>query len=147
MNSSNFALPVGCSLGVHKPSVLGFMKHKNTLRDLLWKWLSFSKCRIYRVYDDEGNVAHKSLVIGPNFKFPFLDKGEFEIGPCYTNEKYRGRSIYPYVLRAIAESKPGNRFLMLVEEHNNSSIRGIEKAGFTRIGEIKRTKWGRWVKL
>lgn len=147
MNSSSFALPVGCSLLIYKPSVFGLIKRKNTLHDLLWKLLSFFKCCIYYVYDNKGNVAHKSLVIGPNFKFPFLNKGEFEIGPCYTNSKYRGNGIYPVVLRNIVESKPDSRFLMLIEERNNSSVRGVEKAGFTKVGEVVKTKWGRWIKV
>ena len=94
------------------------------------------KAKIYIAFVDE-KIAHYSYVIPKCYKFPFLGRGDYEIGPCYTNPKYRGRGIYPTILSKIISSETGNGY-MLVSPDNKPSIKGIEKAGFTIIGSCLR---------
>lgn len=129
------------------PSILGVMKKQNSFRDVIWKWISFGRCKIFFIMNEFGDRVHKSMLIGKNYKFPFLKKAEYEIGPCYTQEKYRGRGFYPFVLNYIVEKNPDKKFFMLVADSNKSSIRGIEKAKFKNIGYTQRNRWGRWVRL
>lgn len=110
----------------------------------LWWLLSlgrFQKC--VATYD--GFIAHKSCVIGKNYKFPFLSKSEAEIGPCFTAPDFRGKGIYPYVLRKILSEGGYNGYYMIVRNDNISSIKGIEKAGFERIGFVEK-KNGKWIR-
>lgn len=104
------------------------------------------KARLAHVEDDFGRV-HSSFVVPHNFKFPFLGKKDFEIGPCYTRNDCRGIGIYPDVLKYICSSigDEGSRFFMLVSPENKSSIRGIEKAGFKLTGKVRRSdRLRRW---
>ncbi len=90
----------------------------------------------------EGKIAHTSYVIPKCGKFPFLKKNDHEIGPCYTAPEFRGRGIYPDVIRFICArfSELAGVFYMIVDEGNTSSIRGIEKAGFVCIGKVRKTR-------
>ena len=59
------------------------------------------------------------------------EKNVFTAGDSLTNEKFRGKGIYPYVLKFISREaeKP---IVIYVDENNTSSIKGIEKAGFIK---------------
>ena len=108
---------------------------------LMFFILSFGKARIFYCKDKNNKIIHESYVIPKCRKFPFLNKNDFEIGPCYTDEKYRGLGIYPNILNYITTTygKENSVFYMVVFKDNNSSIRGIEKAGFNYIGEVEKT--------
>lgn len=90
---------------------------------------------------------HASYLLGKSFKFPFLGQDDYEIGPCVTRVDCRGRGLYPDVLRFICHNVggPKSKFYMLVAPSNTASIRGIEKAGFSQVGYVKRSKYlRRW---
>ena len=113
-------------------------------KEKLWWLLSlgrFQKC----VATYGNSIAHESCVIGKNFKFPFLSKTEAEIGPCFTYPQFRGKGIYPYVLKKILSEGGYNGYYMLVHEDNTASIKGIEKAGFKRVGFVEK-KNGKWIR-
>lgn len=107
----------------------------------LYFWLvSFGGCRIW--YLRHGSqVVHTSCVVPRCCKFPFLKKDEYEIGPCVTQEAYRSRGIYQYMLRCITASQPDAVFYMIVRSTNEPSVRGIEKAGFQRCGTVVRSRF------
>ena len=88
-------------------------------------------------------VVHTSCVVPKCGKFSFLKKGDYEIGPCVTSEKFRGRGVYQYVLRHITSQQmfQGANFYMIVREDNFPSVRGIEKSGFLRCGTVTKTRW------
>lgn len=99
----------------------------------------------------DGALAHWSWV---HWKSRLLAAYGFEpdaplIGDCYTAAGYRGRGLYPQVLRHIANDlvsrKPGGRVFVLVAPENTASIRGIEKAGFTRIARLVGVRFLVWV--
>ncbi len=111
------------------------------VRLIFWA-MTNGRAEIVYVVSDDGDIMHTSYLIPKCYKFDFMGKYDFEIGPCVTKEKYRGNGIYPYVLKAITESY-GNgttEFYMIVSDDNISSIKGIEKAGFERCGMVKKTK-------
>lgn len=105
----SFHLVDGLCLEITIPSFLGCLMKRNTLLEFIWKLISFGKCWVFRVKNAAGLVVHKSRLIGWNLKFSFLKKNEYEIGPCYTIEEYRGLGIYPYVLQEITSFMPNNK--------------------------------------
>ena len=97
--------------------------------------------RIYYVADaPSGRVIHTSYVTGPGSKFPFMEKGDLHIGPCFTDPAYRGQGIYRTVLRSIhgENCTRYNRVYMIVHEDNHPSIKGIEAAGLVCVGTVDR---------
>lgn len=108
----------------------------------IWFWfITGGKTKVVYVEKD-GKVIHTSLVVSKCFKFPFMIKGDYEIGPCVTKAEYRGQGVYPSVLNHITSSygDEGTNFYMLVHETNLPSIRGVEKAGFERISTVEKSK-------
>ena len=64
---------------------------------------------------------------------------------CFTNEEFKGKSIYPFVINYIAKDVIINNnqkeVFIIVNSDNVSSIRGIEKAGFTIHTKIKANRF------
>ncbi|HJD23228.1 MAG TPA: hypothetical protein H9694_03680 [Firmicutes bacterium] len=114
-------------------------KHKNHPDSYFFQTISFGKARIYYVRNDAGELMHTSYVVPRCFKFPFLGRGDYEIGPCYTYPLHRGKGLYPATLRFICENLggEGTTFYIIVRNENTPSIRGIEKAGFEYCGDIR----------
>ena len=103
-------------------------------------FMTFGKAKIYYRRADSGQMMHTSYVLPRCFKFPFLNKSDYCIGPCVTYPEFRGKGIYPAVLNAICQSYPTDTiFYMIVSDTNLPSIRGIEKAGFENVGRVKKT--------
>lgn len=95
---------------------------------------------IYYALTDTGEVAHTSCVLGKCYKYPFMTKKDYVIGPCVTNKKFRGKGIYPRVIQAVISDKSKNDtdFYMICEENNFPSIKGIEKAGFLKTAVMEK---------
>lgn len=144
-NSSDCILNVEIKVSVLRLSFFSlFLKEERKnlkvfLTRLYFAIITFFKAKIYIAFVD-GNVAHFSYVIPKCYKFPFLERDDYEIGPCYTDPKYRGNGIYPAVLRMIISSESGNGY-MLVRPDNKPSIKGIEKAGFAIVATCLRTSF------
>lgn len=62
------------------------------------------------------------------------------IGGCSTDEQFRGRNIYPYmliqILHWVKANKLARQVLIFVEPGNTPSINGIEKAGFKKLHHV-----------
>jgi len=113
---------------------------KTTLVRLYFQAMTLGKAKLYYVVDETGRTAHVSYVVPKCFKFSFLDKRDYEIGPCFTAPEFRGQGIYPTVLNYVTENVGANDavFYMVVDDKNVASIRGIEKARFERCGTIRK---------
>jgi hypothetical protein len=94
---------------------------------------------------DEDILIHKSKIFKRSlllksfgFKQPFMT-----IGDAYTNDNYRGIGIYPAVLeRIVCKHLKDSSLYLLVSPDNVPSIRGIEKAGFSKTASLKCLKIG-----
>lgn len=93
----------------------------------------------------EGNIlVHASYLYDTVFLLKSLKKKGPIIGDCYTNKEYRGQSIYPQVINKIALEtliKGAEEVFIVVNQENIGSIKGIEKAGFSKFAAIKGTRW------
>jgi len=88
-----------------KPSLLKlkptkFTSVKDLIIHILWFVFTRGKYRIIYVKDDS-KVIHTTYIIPKMFKFSFMNSNDLEIGPCYTEESYRGQGIYPFVLNWV----------------------------------------------
>ncbi|MDI1323121.1 MAG: GNAT family protein [Algoriphagus sp.] len=97
------------------------------------------KDSLYKILEREtlvhkSKIFHKSMLLNAfGFKGPMI-----LIGDCFTHDGYRGKGIYPAVLRHILkEFIPKNNVYILVSPENIPSIRGIEKAGLRLIGRLR----------
>ena len=140
-------LPIGCKLIRFTPSFLDLLKKRCSMSEYLWSIITAKNYVLFIVKNQDNDIIHKSARIGKCYKLNFLNKDEYEIGPCYTTKSWRGKGIYPFVLKQIISDVPMANYYMFVDEKNLSSIRGVEKAGFTAIGKIKRCSNGVWRKI
>lgn len=115
---------------------------------LLFQFTTRGKAKIYYMTNSD-ELMHTSYVVPQCNKFPFLGKNDYEIGPCFTYPKHRGKGIYPYVLRHICNSfgNSDTTFYMIVDDANIASIKGIEKAGFIKYGVVEVSKYTKRYKL
>jgi RimJ/RimL family protein N-acetyltransferase len=130
-------LPDFLAIRVFEPSWGRLRVTKFTSIWLYIFWFLFSRHR-YKIYfvEDGERVVHLSHLISKNPKFPFLGRGDYEIGPCWTHADYRGMGIYPNVLKRIAEDMTGHseRLYIFAEIDNEASLKGIRKSGFRLVG-------------
>lgn len=101
--------------------------------------LSSNKKRFFIKENDL--VVHQSFLFKKLFLLRIINEIGPTIGDCTTIESYKGKSIYPYVINHIAKEELLNNnqkeVFIVVNSNNESSIRGIEKAGFTMHTKIK----------
>ena len=118
------------------------------LSRIMWCVTTYGKARIFYV-EQEGKILHTSLVVPSCRKFPFLNKCDYEIGPCFTNESARGKGYYPQTLDFIVKTlENASNFYMIVDDANIASIKGIKKAGFIETGYcVIRSKTGKHQKV
>lgn len=138
------------TIRVFDPSIMKGMlipneqyKMKSVLVRILFHLITRGKEKIVYVLDKDDRVVHISYVIPKCVKFPFLNRNDYEIGPCVTHLRYRGQGIYSRVLEYICENlgKESTVFYMIVDSKNLPSIRGIEKTGFQQCGIVEKSKF------
>lgn len=117
------------------------------IKPLPWEFQchNFDGVEDFFIAEDDSGIHHISWVYFRKHRNRFLALGEreAEIKFCLTLPALRGRGIYPRVLLSILEylhSMGIERVFMCVHRDNHSSIRGIEKAGFVRVGENRLKK-------
>ncbi|TDQ19615.1 hypothetical protein DFQ04_1439 [Algoriphagus boseongensis] len=92
------------------------------------------------IFQENGLLIHRSRVF---YKSNFLSNFNFSgplitIGDCFTDDRYRGKGIYPQVLKYLGSKfSPERQVFILVAPENLSSIKGIEKAGFIFLGRLQ----------
>jgi len=90
---------------------------------------------------DDGLLVHQSFLFKKLFLLKIINEVGPTIGDCNTLEAYKGKSIYPYVINYIAKEEllhnNQKEVFIIVNSNNESSIRGIEKAGFKTHTKIK----------
>lgn len=107
---------------------------------LLWYFASLGTMKVYYAENENKEIAFYCTVLRKCIKFKFLKKGNYEIGHCYTFEKFRGKNIYPTVLKHIIQKEEGQP-VMFIRTDNIPSIKGVSKVGFTATDEIIKTKF------
>ncbi len=85
-----------------------------------------------------GWVAGAGATIGELGVSFTLPRGDRYLWDFATLPAWRGRGLYPHLLRAIiaAESPPAARLWIIHAPENPASARGIVKAGFAPVGDL-----------
>lgn len=99
---------------------------------------------VYCLWDGE-SLAHKSKIFRKSYILTSLNYPSpiITIGDCLTPDKYRGKGLYPKMLRyLITKFSVEHNVYILVDPDNIASIKGIEKAGFQKISRVKAKKFG-----
>lgn len=121
-----------------------FSRKKFTYISRVYYWIiSKGKACIFYLEDLEGELVHTAYVIPKCSKFTFMSTYDYEIGPCFTYEKYRGQGIYGKMLKYISGyiGEDCTNFYVLVRPENKSSIKGMEKSGYKLCGQADKSKW------
>lgn len=107
------------------------LNNAEILKRFLWYLITLGRLRIFYIMDGD-IVIHYSFIIPKNFRFPFMDKGDLQIGPCFTDPKFRGRGLYSQALKLIPSlfSKQTSNFWIYTTDVNVISQHVIEKAGY-----------------
>lgn len=84
-------------------------------------------------------------------------EGRIRVGPseayiwdCATLPAFRGRGLYPALLGAIARELVGEgvaRVWIAARADNAASLRGLEKAGYRRVADIRYVRLWRWRRM
>lgn len=119
------------------PTFFNLKKHMaNKLLYLFWYFVTFGNYKIIYLRKN-GKMIHYTHILPKFFKLPFLNVNDLEIGPSWTKESYRGKGIFPAVIRYIVElfNEKGRSFHIFVHKDNISSQKAIEKSGFKMWGK------------
>ncbi|MCK5676913.1 MAG: GNAT family N-acetyltransferase [Flavobacteriaceae bacterium] len=114
------------------PTILNLKKHDaNTLLYIFWFIMTLGQYKIIYLKKDD-DLIHYTHILPKFFKLPFLGLNDLEIGPSWTAESYRGKGIFPMVIKYVVETfkEKGRRFYMFAHIDNISSQKAIKKAGF-----------------
>lgn len=155
------------SIPMPKNAKLDIVSTSAQIDKLISKGYNFSSCPSFKYLKDgieKGaalffvfigkEYAHSSMVAVDNngaLFDPLFQKLHFQeagyIGLCYTNPLYRGMGIYPYILTRGCEflkEKGKSKALINTKKTNRASIRGITKAGFVFVSEVRYLKLLFW---
>jgi hypothetical protein len=135
------------SVEIRKGSIPELLEIRGRLYPLPWEF----QCNEYDGVQDFflacslKTVEHISWIYYAHDPNRILNLGarEAEIKYCLTLESFRGRGIYPMVLTTVARflaSKGFSRVFICVNKQNTASIRGIQKAGFKCVAEVRLRK-------
>src|ERR1017187_9070741 len=86
--------------------------------------------------------VHRTLLIPPFFRFPFMAANDLQCGDIWTGPSERGRGLAVVGVSAAVRHawRPGRRIWYLTEAANVPSIRLAHHAGFSLVGKGKRTR-------
>lgn len=126
---------------IFRPSLFRFRLHKSGILIYIF-WYLFTFGRYFILYIKDGDrIIHYSHCFTKFYKFPFMTRKDLEIGPCWTDSQYRGQSLYPFAISHIYEQFRGKykNFYIFTSQDNIASQRGIEKAGFVKIMNLRKS--------
>ena len=132
---------LGEQSGVRKGDVTDLAGARTRPGQVPWEF----RCDLYDgvedffVYKEGDRIGHISWVYYKRHPNRILDlhDGECEIKFCLTLPEFRGKGLYPAALLTIlryVKARGCRQCFVCVKDDNTASIRGIEKAGFSRLG-------------
>ena len=93
----------------------------------------------FTIQENDVLVHRSRIFMKSNLLANFGFKGRLlTIGDCMTDDRYRGKGVYPSVLNYLGGRYAKERQVyVLVAPDNLASVRGIQKAGFTFKARLK----------
>ena len=89
-----------------------------------------------------GVCVHRTLLVPPFFRFPFMAPDDLQCGDIWTAPGERGRGLAATGVAAAINhaSRSGRRIWYLTESGNEPSIRLARRTSFSPIGHGRRTR-------
>ena len=110
-------------------------------------WWIAHHCRLFQGRDyalllryENGKLAHRSCIFPKFYRFPFMRRGDVQVGDVWTAPAYRGRGTAARALREVLRRFPDRAVWYVCEESNVASIRVAEGAGMRVAGFGTRTQ-------
>lgn len=106
---------------------------KGRFANFYW-WLINKEVYLCEAFDNETNeLMHYTYVMKKSYKFPFMEKNDYMIGPSVTIDNFKGRGVFGFALayaqnKILSSNKDAN-FIALIRDDNFSCHKGIEKIG------------------
>jgi len=111
------------------------------LRDYMsWLiYLTYGERKAYRallVRDEQGRLAHLSMVFPRDFKESFMEEGDLQICRTYTEPEYRGKGLAKFGVQEILRSGlvASGYYWYVVAPTNTTSIQVAKASGFQEYG-------------
>lgn len=116
-----------------------------TYENLHWA-KSFSKERQFRRYLKMGDFGYYAMLGGNPIGYGWekqsgskdlfykVNSGSY-LGKFYVDNKYRGNNIYPSMIAQLVQHSSSENFYIAAYNTNVSSLRGLEKTGFSFLRE------------
>jgi len=150
MNSESYSdLLLHYKLSIHKPSIFSLNKMgQGFIVNLYWFLISLGKFEIIQLFDSQ-NIVHYTYITPKVYRFPFMNKTDIQIGPCYTYENYQRRGIYTFVLKFVISHycHDGRNLWIYCNEKNEASRKTIVKVGFKKCSFASINKFTKVIKL
>lgn len=132
---------------IRKGNISDLLKMEQQVSHLPWEFRchKYDGVKDFFVAEDSVNIQHISWIYyhdDPNRNL-ILSPRDAEIKYCLTLPAFRGKGLYPNVLKVVAKylkEKAFWRVFISVKADNPVSIRGIEKAGFEYLAKINLRK-------
>jgi RimJ/RimL family protein N-acetyltransferase len=147
-------LPPGYHWSIWKPALNQLMpnrmnqQHKRFTARWLMHQLHLFSNREYQVLvirNGRGEIVHYSGATGRYWRWPFMDRGDMQVGDTWTDPDHRGRGLARFALvRLLHElTKPGRRIWYVVHQDNSASIKVARSCGMSLAGTgfITRPRW------
>lgn len=136
----------GYQLYLHKPDLFTLGKYNsNPLINLFWYLVTFGKFKILFLLDGD-TVVHFSYITPKSFRFPFMDKTDLQIGPCFTDTNYRGKGIFTEILMLINSVYANKNIWIYTNLKNTPSQKAIERSGFKFHSYVKMSRLSKIIK-
>ncbi len=88
----------------------------------------------------DDHIVHYSVLISRNWRFPFMEPNDLQIGPVWTDPSLRGAGLQKAVMDLIMQryAVPGRHFWMLCRPENRISNAMAVARGFALWGYVQR---------
>ena len=121
---------MGFRLILYKPGILSLGNYNcNTLLNLMWYIATAGRLKILLLLDNN-EVVHYSYITPKTYRFPFMQKDDLMIGPCYTAENQRGKGIFTEVLKLINSVYDSYDLWLSANLNNTASHKAFERSGY-----------------
>ena len=90
------------------------------------------------LFRSRGRIVHRSCVFPAYFRFPFMGRGDIQVGDIWTDASERGKGLASAMLRRILATYAGERVWFLCEATNTASANLAKAAGMVLYGTGRR---------
>ncbi len=96
--------------------------------------------RIAMARDESRRVCGFAVLRGPDFRFPFMARGDIQFGPVWIAPDYRGRGLATMLCREVLRklNKPGSNVWWLCKHYNEPSKGTAIRLGLSLVGSVIR---------